>query len=209
MIGCGLEPGWARQMIECGPATEDEMIAAFLRAEVDSPRWNDYVKAGLVVLGSERSLIDAPDLSDSLQNGLRRRLLGYRGYHRRDLLFTGFPSDVTWRRVYLEAHDLENMQYIAHSNWSELSNGTRLVSFGARNLHRYSSDERFQQIIPIAEAVRAGNRFPPLIAVQHQEGHLVLIEGHSRATAYVMAGSVETAEAFVGSSPSMSNWPFY
>jgi hypothetical protein len=202
------------QMVERELVSENEMVLAILQAELDSPRpWGDCVKAGLAALGLERSLIDAPDLTDSRQNAQRKRLLGYRGYECREGLFAGFPLHVIWRRVDLEACDFQAMRYINDSvtaapNWNEFSSRTRLVSVGARNFPAYSSDERFGHIAKIAEAIRCGKRFQPLIAAQHYEGHLVLIEGHSRATAYVMEGFIKS-DAIVGSSPSMANWAFY
>jgi hypothetical protein len=201
-------------MIKCRPATEDEMIAAFLQAEVDSPRWSDCVRSGLATLGLERSLIDQPDLTDRQQNGLRKQLLWYRGYERREGLFKGFPLDVAWRRVDLEAGDLQTMRYINDTvtttpNWTNLSSGTRLVSDGAVNLRQHTSDPRFRQIIEIARALRGGKRFEPLIAAQNRDDYLVIIEGHSRATAYAFERFSGPVDAFVGSSPAMDKWPFY
>ncbi len=202
-------------MIERGPATEDEMIAAFLRAEIDSSRYGDNcVRAGLAALGLERRLIDVPNMTDSAENGVRRQLIGYRGYEAREALFAGFPRDVTWRRVELETGDFETMRYINDTvtttpHWANLSDGTRLVSAGARNLRQRPADPDTQQIGAIAQALRNGVYFPPLIAAQHREGSLILIEGHSRATAYVMEHFAGVVEAFVGSSPSMPSWVFY
>jgi hypothetical protein len=140
-------------MIERGPATEDEMIVAFLRAEIDSSRYRDCIQAGVAHLGVNRRLIDAPNLADSTENVLRRRLLYYRGYESRKYLFAGFPSDVDWRRVEVEACDVNRMQYMPDRNWLEISGETRLVSVGARNLSRYSLDQRFQHVIGIAQAI--------------------------------------------------------
>jgi hypothetical protein len=202
-------------MIERCPATEDEMIAAFLRAEIDSSRYGDnFVKTGLAQLGLERRLIDAPILTDPAENGARRRLMQYRGYEARIALFAGFPLDVRWRRVQLETRDFETMQYINDAitstpHWTNLSDGTRLVSVGARNLRQRSADPATCQIASIAQALRNGVRFAELIAAQHHQGSLILIEGHSRATAYAMEHFAGEVEALVGSSPSMSSWVFY
>jgi hypothetical protein len=202
-------------MIERGPAAEDEMIAAFLRAEIDSSRYGDnFVRTGLAELGFDRGLIDAANLTDPVENGVRRRLLDYRGYQARIALFAGFPLDVRWRRVRLEGPDFEAMQYINDAvtptpHWTDLSDGTRLVSVGARNLRQVPVDAAPRQIAAIAEALRNGVRFPQLIAAQHSDGYLILIEGHSRATAYIMEGFAGEVEAFVGSSPAMSRWVFY
>jgi len=57
-------------------ATEDEMVAAFLRAEIDSPRWRDRILS-LVAKGdlTEQILRD-PDVTDSVQNWRRFRTSG-------------------------------------------------------------------------------------------------------------------------------------
>ena len=80
---------------------------------------------------------------------------------------------------------------------------------GARNVRQQSSNPLFQQIVAIAERIRNGVRLPPLIAARHDSGDLVLIEGHSRATAYALESYGGTVEAFVGYSLSMTDWPFY
>jgi len=202
-------------MIERGAATEDEMLAAFLRAEIDSSRYgNNFVKTGLAQLGLERHIIDAPNLTDAAENGARRRLMQYRGYEARTALFTGFPLDVRWRRVELEARDFETMQYINDAratspHWTNLSDGTRLVSVGARNFRQRLTDPATQQIADIAQALRNGRCFPELIAAEAEGGSLILIEGHSRATAYALEEPVRAVEVLVGSSPSMSGWYFY
>src|SRR5689334_13998917 len=76
-----VAPSVDLNVIEIGPATENEMIAAFLRAEIDSSRYgNNFVKTGLAQLRLERNIIDAPNLADAVENDVRRQLMRYRGY---------------------------------------------------------------------------------------------------------------------------------
>jgi hypothetical protein len=75
------------------------MVLAFLQAEIRSSRYGDVIQQTLVQLGLNTTLIDSPNLSDSVENAQRKPLLWYRGYPRRDGLFTRFPLDVEWRRV--------------------------------------------------------------------------------------------------------------
>ena len=91
-------------MINLLPATEDEMIASFLRAEFDpSSHWSDCIKKGLAAFDAEPLLIDAPNLKDPRENDLRKEILNsYRGYKVRQGQFDGFPEEVTWHRVELE-----------------------------------------------------------------------------------------------------------
>ena len=150
---------------------------------------------------------------DATENIVRKQLLGYyRGYPQQGL-FNGFPRDAAWRRVELEPPDFETMRYIndthADRHWVNLTDGTRLVAVGARNFRERTATPATQHITAIAEAIRNRVRFPELIAAQHQDGSLILIEGHSRATAYLMEQSTREVEVLVASSPSMATWVFY
>jgi hypothetical protein len=61
----------------------------------------------------------------------------------------------------------------------------------------------------VAKAVAAGQRYPELITVEASDGALILVEGHTRATAYVVAALPEPVACFVGSSRRMRIWAFY
>lgn len=79
-------------MQELGPATEHEMVLAFLQAEVDSPRWTHLYAAMLQQLGATRDLVDHADLTRDEENLRRIQLLaGVRGYRMNAALFRGFP----------------------------------------------------------------------------------------------------------------------
>ena len=57
-----------------GDATVDDMVLAFLRAEVDAPRYRQFF------VNLDRRLIDAPDLTNPAENRMRRQMLdSYRG----------------------------------------------------------------------------------------------------------------------------------
>ena len=79
-------------MIELGPATEDQVVCAFLQAEIESSRYKGNITHLLSGFGLPRSIIDAPDLSDITQNRVRRCLLAYRGYPQRLL----YSQDFRW-----------------------------------------------------------------------------------------------------------------
>ncbi len=149
-------------MIERGPATEDEVVLAFLRAEIDSSRYDEHITQPLVRAGLTRQLIDEPNLADPAENAVRKKLLDFRGYGQGIALFEGFPKDAIWRRVALEPGDFERMRYAKSHTWIELSDGTRLVSAGARNFPARPDDPETYQINGIVEALRNGARFPEL-----------------------------------------------
>lgn len=56
--------------------------------------------------------------------------------------------------------------------------------------------------------MRDGVVFRELIAVSDLTGGLVLVEGHTRATAYLLADVDRSLLAFLGTSPSIVTWAF-
>lgn len=199
-------------MRDLGPATEDDIVVAFVQAEIDSVRFGQYYAAFLSSRGLERfSIIDRPNLQSDSDNLLRRAMLtAVRGYDNRSALFTRFPQHVTWRRVAIEPAEAHKLKYANYETWVQLSAGSRLVVDGAKRLEGIHVGESAKENInALADDLRAGKRYPPLIAVQGEEGFLILVEGHTRATAYVLAQSVQPMEVFVGSSPQMKLWAFY
>jgi len=190
-------------MVDLGSATVHEMVLAFVKAEVDSRRFSHDYQAPLAQSGFDRrTLIDLADLESVSQNKARLDILK-KGKGR---LLQGLLGDVTWRQVALEEIDIPRLKYLNHQNWIDFSGGTRLVSDGAKNIHsRILPNNTNAQILTIAEAFKNGSRYPELIAVAVDE-NIVLVEGHMRATAYILAGWHARIECILGASPTMHKW---
>lgn len=196
-------------MIELGPARECEVVVAFLRAEVDSPRYAGFIAPQLQMLRLSRAeLIDNPDLNNEIHNRMRLQMLDYRGLRNREYLFSQFPADVRWRRVELEPHELVRLKYIGKdSNWMSFSQGTRMPSRVAERIARHElSENPGKGIIAVQEKLRMGERLPELIAAEGAGDDLILIEGHYRATAFVTLNWSENISMFLGASPQMHKW---
>jgi hypothetical protein len=190
------------------PITEDEMVLAFLRAEVDSSSFGSTV---LAILGS-RKPIDEPDGGDDSENRLRRNALAhYRGYGRNSVLFTGFPTDVSWETVALTRSELGEVRYLNYRTWVEFS-GSRLVKDGAANVECLPGADNVNTIIlDIEHDLRKGGESAPIILVGQRRGDsLIILEGCKRATAYYRA-LPEDGElvAIAGYSESLSDWGFF
>ncbi|HXM60853.1 MAG TPA: hypothetical protein VN950_08325 [Terriglobales bacterium] len=84
------------------------------------------------------------------------------------------------------------------------SNGRR-----SKHFFRYLGDGTNGLVLAIAADLKAGKKFPELIAAAGENGDVILIEGHSRATAYALAGLPELVECILGTSPTMRNWAAY
>lgn len=191
---------------------DDVMIAAFVQAEFDSARFREPYRQGVRSFGVGRGgLIDHPDTANAVANGRRRALLrAVRGYGAGQYLFRGWPADVRWWRACVALAELAKLRYAHYQTWVDLTKGTRLIGDGAANVDTVPVGENANaNIKAVARAVTSGVRYPALIFVaQSVEGPLVLVEGHTRATAYVLAGIPDPVDILVGISADMASW-FY
>jgi hypothetical protein len=195
--------------------SEDEMIAIFLQTEFHSSRFHQTIGELVRHEGIDPLVVESPDWSNAHENALRRTLLGvYRGYGRNAGYFQGFPMNVRWERVTLSRQELKQVRYIDYDYWVELSGGTRMAVDGARNalvgkvVFRVSSDG----LVFMANQLRQGAQFPPLILVtKHNYEYLVVMEGHVRLTAYLIAPEwiPSELEVILGVSPQITDWGCY
>jgi hypothetical protein len=193
--------------------SENEMVLAFLKAEIDSPRFGSHVKQGLVSQNSTRDIIDNPDLQNDSENLIRGNCLeSFRGYQTNQFLFQGFPNNIVWKRASVAKTELENFKYANYPTWVELSQGSRLVSDGASNINTIQIDDININVKAVEKLIRLGKSFPELILVsKSQNDNPVLIEGHTRATAYSLAKDAlpDEIEVLVGFSDQIDQWCFY
>jgi hypothetical protein len=195
-------------MEKLGPATSDDVVLAFLQAEIDS-EYGRLIVDRCAKLGFDRSvLIDNPDSNNSQANRARATILDeYKAYERRDnYLFQGFPNDTEWRRALLDLQDIGRLKYVNFDPFVNLTNGTRLVADGARNYKSYPKTA--EKVDLILKKLSHGDSFPDLVLVEDAHKQLVIIEGNHRATAYAVDARAAKFKALVGTSPSMQHWPF-
>jgi hypothetical protein len=169
------------------PASEDDMVATFLAAEVTSGRYGPRITQILARLGQPRGMVEHPDTRDKAANVVRRQILAaYRDYPTGDV-FTGMPADVTWHYAALTPSELATVQYIDYPYWTDFSGGTRLAADGARRLGPCQDQPPGSMYRQIAENLRDG-RLPPAIILLGEPGpvNLVVIEGHKRLTGLLL-----------------------
>jgi hypothetical protein len=193
------------------PSSEAEMVALFLRTELPSDRWRYELEALLERAGLTERMVNDPDLEEDAENQARLRLRAeHRGYGTRTDFFEGFPCDVHWQWMAMTASELAKVRFIDY-DWIELSGGTRLAVDAARRIRAgvapfgVPNDE----VLRMAQAVADGARFPPLILLTTGTGgDLVVLEGHVRLTACMLARDrlPPELEVLVGSSPALASW---
>jgi hypothetical protein len=203
--GCEV-PGMRRLR----PSSEAEMVALFLRTELPAARFRDTLRALLDQAGLPARVITDPNLDDPAENQARAQILTrHRGYDTRTELFEGVPRDVRWEWMAITPAELATVRYIDYDYWVELSGGTRLAADAAPRIRAgvapfgVSSD----WALGLAQAVADGARFPPLILVTTGlSDDLVVLEGHTRLTAYMLCPDrlPPELEVLVGSSPGMA-----
>jgi hypothetical protein len=112
------------------PASEDDMIAVFLAAEIASERYGPRIRDTLTRLGQPDGIAKHPDTGDVAANAIRRRVLtAYRGYPAGDV-FTGMPADVAWHHAALTPAELATVRYLDYPYWTDFSGSTRLAADG-------------------------------------------------------------------------------
>lgn len=194
------------------PSREAEMVALFVRTELPAARFRDKLQALLERDGLPERVITDPDLDDDAENQARLRLLTqHREYGTRTGLFDGFPDDVRWQWMAITPAELARVRYIDYDYWVELSGGTRLATDAAPLIRAGVAPFGVSSAwaLGMAREVACGARFPPLILVITEPGgDLVVLEGHARLTAFMLARDQlpPELEVLVGSSPAMTRW---
>ena len=191
--------------------SEDEMIAVFLRGELDSGRYGPTLRSLIARDGRDEGVLRQPDLEDSETNSYRRGLLDeYRAYERREGLFQGFPEHVDWFRADLVPDEVLDIRFINWDWWLRLTGGSRRPRDAARRIragefpgHTAAEHE------PLAAALVRTPGPPELIAVTTPaHAPLVLVEGHFRLSAYALFPDYlpEQLEILLGISDEMTSW---
>jgi hypothetical protein len=200
--------GYVRSMRLLHPVSEDEVIAVFLRSELDSSRYGEKLRGLLARDGRELRVLRSPDPGDADTNAYRRQLLDeYRAYERREGLFLGFPQAVDWYRASLRRDEVLDILFINWDWWLELSGGSRRPRTAARRIRAGEvAGVTAEEHEPLARACATQ---PELIAVTTPaHSPLVLVEGHFRLTAYALFPEylAEELEILLGVSDEMDDW---
>lgn len=184
---------------------ESAMVAAFLKAELESERFSGELRKVLQSLSIDEQIIATPNIRDEPQNQLRAKVLGdYRGYKQNREIFTNFPDNLTWYEAELSRDEIGNLLYVDYSYWNELTNHTHLVKDAVKNIQKGKVvfDVPNDRFLAVAEKVRQGeHNFEPMILWGKDEhSPLTILEDHLRATAFGLASdkAPKTIQVIVG-----------
>lgn len=204
-------------MDDIGAATEDQIILAWLQAEIESIGFQEYIVGdppNPVYLSQALKAARSPDLRNAEQNDLRRRIIARtHGFGQGTGSFEGLANDIQWRRFRLTSSEVAEMLYASgHPAWAMLAPVTRKVAEGAANVgHVFTGDQTNMVVLSLAEGIcHNDKKVPEVICLRRADGRLVILEGHARATAIVLESHKfpRGVDAFVGESPSIATWAY-
>jgi hypothetical protein len=199
-----------------GPASEDDMVAAFVRAELDSTLFGPMAHDAASALGIRESVLRDGDNRDPAVRDARRKVLAaYRGYTVGTALFTGFPRKVEWVWVTMSHTELQTVRYVneREPSWTQHSGGTRVASDAARRALNGELPASFTKTLKeMAEGMKAGRAQEPMVFVSKADGSgVVAMEGHKRLTVYLMYPDLysENWAILLGRSDHIARWAYY
>jgi hypothetical protein len=195
------------------PSNDDEMVAVFLFAELDSTVHSN-VHDGLESVGLTEAQLRNPNLADAEENAKRAALLGMcRGWRQNEYIFKDFPSDVEWSLVTFDQTDVGRSYFGNLKPWDEYTGNTLRVADGATRIR--DSDVapptavRADLVRDIAKAIEDGRQIPPVIALTSPGAQwLLMLEGWKRMTAYALFGEPIRFLGILGTASihSLSDW---
>ena len=220
--GSGFAPlpySVAASVKDFGEASDDQVILAWLRAEIESPPFQSYLVGDPPKpshLAHGLALAREADLENAEHNAERRRIIAAaHGFGRGALIFAGLADDIKWHRVRASIAEVAAMLYSnRNATWTTLAPATRTVAEGATNAPRvFSGDDTNMHILSLARTICHADPAPTLaelICLRLPGGAISVLEGHTRATAMVLEGHrlTEGVDAYIGDSPSIGNWAY-
>lgn len=202
------------------PASEDEMIAEYLRQEYASyDRYRPEIVRCLAKAGAGPEVVTRPDLTSEADNRTRRRVFAlYRRYGEQGpSFFTGFPvGRVDWSWVALSPDEVLTTLFTRY--WAGIWESDRAPRDLARRIRErrvpawVEGDGILPRLDSLVASLAAGQQPPPMILVTADEGSTrVVMEGHTRLTAFALAPDVLPQEMTVllGSFPAIAMWEQY
>jgi hypothetical protein len=195
--------------------SEDEVIAEFLKGEINSKRFGKKILDILTKDKKEERILLNPNLENKKENLYRRKLLSKtRGFGKDKEIFENFPKDIIWKKAVFSKKELEKVKYIDYSYWNEISNKSRLPKEAAKKINKGEkvydvSNDGFFEILSV---IKQKIKFPKMIFVtKNKKSRVVVLEGHARLTAYFLAPRYipKEIEVIIGFSEKIKDWDLY
>jgi len=185
--------------------SENEVIAEFLKSDIDNPALVDYQER-------MRDIVLSPNFEDSSENAKRRALL----FVRHMALWKEIPVGTQWYEVEIKESDLDHIRVFPRAQWRKLGRGTFSITEVVENLRarRDLVEAPFlSKIASIGDQLGQPDAgFGAVILIGLDENKpLAILDGNHRLVAAIMASPsrVQKLKFICGLSPRMKECCWY
>ena len=200
------EPLEAGAVTRLRPASEEEVIAEFLKNEFYQPEFHPYWQR-------HEKVVFFPDLTDERENSLRRALL----FRRRGRMWRELPPDTQWFSVTIEPSDLSRVSVFPRSQWRGVAGGDFSLKRIAQRVRAGavapSKDQFLAKLRSLSGHLRQEIPQSAVLLIGLDESSpLTIIEGNHRMVAATMVSPFIVPERFrffCGFSPRMTECCWY
>ncbi len=186
-------------------ASEDEVIAEFLKSDFDTPVFRDYHEA----LGD---IVMHPDLDNPSENAKRRALFFIR--HR--ALWSEIPAGTEWYEIELNLSDLAQIRVFPRAQWKNIAQGHFSILEVAESMKKRESvidDKFFVKLTEIGDRLgQEDHGIGPVVLIGISETEpLTILDGNHRLVAAILASPnrVNKLRVLCGLSPKMMECCWY
>jgi hypothetical protein len=186
-------------------ATEDEVIAEFLKSDFHSPAFSEYRE-------SLREVVNSPDLDDAGENAKRRALL----YLRHLSLWKQIPAGTKWYEMEIDEANLGQIQAFPRAHWRRIARGNfsiTEVAEGVRTRKDLVDLSFLLKILSIGNRLRLDEPgFSAVILIGLNENErMTIVDGNHRLVAAMLStpSAVKKLRFLCGLSPRMAECCWY
>jgi O-antigen/teichoic acid export membrane protein len=186
-------------------ASEDEVIAEFLKSDFYSAEFRQYQEC-------LREVVRTPDLGNASDNARRRALL----FIRHLALWKELPTDTKWYEVEIKEADLGQIRAFPRAHWRKLARGNfsmTEVTKGMRSRQHLVDVPFLTKMAAIGEQIlRDDPGFSAVILIGVNElGPLTVLDGNHRLVAAALASPIglNKLRFLCGLSPRMTECCWY
>jgi O-antigen/teichoic acid export membrane protein len=189
-------------------ASEDEVIAEFLRNDFQCPEFQEYQEA-------VARLVTAPVLQNRDDNKMRRALL----FVRHGALWRELPEGTEWFEAEIRSADLHRIRVFPRAHWRKLAVGDFSITQVAQRVvdqrYRDRTPETFRvKIEDLRDRLQRGDTAVAgavLLIGLNESGPFTILDGNHRLLAAMLATpvAVDRLRFFCGLSPKMAQCCWY
>ena len=198
-------PGFIRL---CRRASEDEVIAEFLRNDFQCPEFQEYQEA-------MAQLVTAPALQNADENKVRRAML----FVRHGALWRELPEGTEWFEAEIRRADLHRIRVFPRAHWRKLAGGDFSITQVAQRVvdarYRDRTPEAFRaKIEDLRDRLQEDDTAVAgavLLIGLSESGPFTILDGNHRLLAAMLAtpDAVDRLRFFCGLSPKMAQCCWY